>query len=97
MLYKTFYTTDCKNDRIFDLSTITKCLSGLFTKHHFTGFYLPSGRGIIATEGFCKGDFLLTYTGELLDKNEAEERETTYKEKHGSYMFFFVHNGTRLW
>ncbi|XP_064619473.1 N-lysine methyltransferase KMT5A-A-like [Lineus longissimus] len=56
------------------------------------------GRGVFTLQDIKKGDFLLEYSGELISKKEALQREEEYKMKEkGNYMFFFKVNGTEYW
>ncbi|KAF5284658.1 hypothetical protein FQR65_LT13489 [Abscondita terminalis] len=57
--------------------------------HHFEG----KGRGIVAVKPFNRGDFVVEYSGELLDVNEARLRESKYAEDEttGCYMYYFKH------
>ncbi|KAL3317421.1 SET domain containing (Lysine methyltransferase) 8 [Cichlidogyrus casuarinus] len=52
---------------------------------------LEKGRGVIATQHFIEGDFVVEYAGELVSDKEAKDREEKYKKDPsiGSYMFFF--------
>ena len=47
------------------------------------------GRGVQAAKDFSQGDFVVEYAGELLEIEEAEEREKNYGKDIGSYMYFF--------
>ena len=41
-------------------------------------------------EKFEKGDYLLTYQGDLIDEEEGKEREVGYQENNsGNFLFFF--------
>ena len=57
------------------------------------------GRGVISTQPFSKGSYLCEYSGELIRKKEALERETIYSQDPtiGCYLYFFVHKGVHLW
>lgn len=48
------------------------------------------GRGIFATQDFRKGEFVVEYSGELIDIREAEEREAEYSIDltKGCFMFY---------
>ena len=50
------------------------------------------GRGVFATKGFEKGDFLVEYSGELVSRGEGLHREQR-AEEDGGYLFFFSHDG----
>ncbi|KAI4454630.1 n-lysine methyltransferase kmt5a [Holotrichia oblita] len=51
------------------------------------------GRGVIAGRTFFKGDFVVEYSGELIDINEARLREQKYAQDQstGCYMYYFKH------
>jgi len=56
------------------------------------------GRGIFSTRPFNKGEFVVEYAGDLIDPKEAEKRDEKYSQntdKYGSYMYYFVHKGTK--
>lgn len=55
------------------------------------------GRGVITTKPFARGEFVLEYHGELIDYEEATERERLYamKENTGCYMYYFKYNNKR--
>lgn len=55
------------------------------------------GSGVFALRNFRKGEFLTEYTGELLSEDEAVERENSYTDDDGSYMFFFKKGKRLLW
>lgn len=52
------------------------------------------GRGVFATRDFCKGEFVVEYSGELIDIQQAYLREEKYEqdESMGCYMYYFKHN-----
>ncbi|XP_029949996.1 uncharacterized protein LOC115390320 isoform X2 [Salarias fasciatus] len=54
------------------------------------------GRGIFSTTPFEKGDFLLEYRGELINKQECEKRQRLYHSSLKVFMFEFRFNG-KLW
>ncbi|XP_054860790.1 uncharacterized protein LOC129347449 [Amphiprion ocellaris] len=54
------------------------------------------GRGIFATTPFEKGEFLLEYRGELINKQECEKRQRLYHSSLKVFMFEFRFNG-KLW
>ena len=54
-------------------------------------------RSVVTDTPFCKGDFVCIYDGELLSSTEAERRLVEYEEEKGSFMFFFKHEGKKLW
>ncbi|ENN71873.1 hypothetical protein YQE_11488, partial [Dendroctonus ponderosae] len=53
------------------------------------------GRGVVAAKEFSKGEFVVEYSGELVDIMEAKDREEVYaqNETAGCYMYYFKHNG----
>jgi len=53
------------------------------------------GRGIKAVKSFCKGDFVVEYSGELIDIGTAKDLETKYSldASKGCYMYYFKHKG----
>lgn len=56
--------------------------------------YFPGkGRGIITTQEFAKGEFVVEYIGELINQGEAKEREKIYAQDQnaGCYMYYFQH------
>ncbi|XP_050292734.1 histone-lysine N-methyltransferase PR-Set7-like isoform X2 [Anthonomus grandis grandis] len=57
--------------------------------------FKDKGRGVVAAKPFQKGDFVIEYSGELVDILEAKEREELYaqNENAGCYMYYFKHNG----
>ncbi|XP_037553169.1 N-lysine methyltransferase KMT5A-A-like, partial [Nematolebias whitei] len=54
------------------------------------------GRGIFANTSFVKGDFLLEYRGELISKEECEQRQRGYNDRLKVFLFEFYFNG-KLW
>lgn len=57
------------------------------------------GRGVFATRDFCKGEFVVEYSGELIDIQQAYLREEKYEqdESMGCYMYYFKHNDHHYW
>lgn len=51
------------------------------------------GRGVVASKRFEKGDFVLEYSGELIDIGSAKDRESMYSldTTKGCYMYYFNH------
>ncbi|XP_055592531.1 N-lysine methyltransferase KMT5A isoform X2 [Uranotaenia lowii] len=51
------------------------------------------GRGIVTTQPFSKGEFVVEYIGDLITVTEAKEREQIYAEDDntGCYMYYFKH------
>ncbi|XP_063388916.1 histone-lysine N-methyltransferase Set8 [Cydia fagiglandana] len=54
-------------------------------------YFEGKGRGIIATRPFCRGSFVVEYSGELVGVQEAREREHMYAQdpEAGCYMYYF--------
>ncbi|XP_077422408.1 uncharacterized protein LOC144052330 isoform X7 [Vanacampus margaritifer] len=67
-------------------------------KHGFTIKYINSfkGRGVFSTCSFQKGDFLIEYRGELVSKQERENRLRVYHDALKVFMFEFRFNGKTL-
>lgn len=63
--------------------------------HNFEG----KGRGIVAARDFNKGDFVVEYSGELIDLTEAKLREEKYSQDQntGCYMYYFKHQNQQFW
>lgn len=60
--------------------------------------YFPKkGRGIVAMRDFRMGEFVAEYTGILLTKKQAKEKEEVYGEEEGSFMYYFKYNGQIKW
>ena len=59
--------------------------------------YENKGRGIIALKHFRRGDFVVEYAGQLLDRQTALEREKVLDPSKGFFMFYFKHNGEQYW
>ncbi|KAJ8931149.1 hypothetical protein NQ314_015978 [Rhamnusium bicolor] len=53
------------------------------------------GRGVVAARDFNRGDFVVEYSGDLVDIVEAKVREEKYAQDQntGCYMYYFKHNG----
>jgi len=53
------------------------------------------GRGITASKGFAKGEFVVEYAGDLMDIGTAKQLETKYSmdTSKGCYMYYFKHKG----
>ena len=58
-------------------------------------FLYKLGRGIFTSVTFEKGEFLLEYRGQLLNKKECEER--LYNDVLKVFMFEFHFNGKLWW
>ncbi|CAH1129956.1 unnamed protein product [Ceutorhynchus assimilis] len=59
--------------------------------------FKDKGRGVVAAKDFCRGDFVVEYSGILMDTTEARQREEMYaqNENAGCYMYYFKHNGVQ--
>lgn len=57
------------------------------------------GRGVVAAKPFEKGDFVVEYSGDLIDLVEAKKREQIYAQDHklGCYMYYFKYKGQQYW
>jgi [histone H4]-lysine20 N-methyltransferase SETD8 len=56
------------------------------------------GRGVVATRQFARGEFVVEYTGELIDLTLAKEREQKYaNEEKGCYIYYFTHKDKNYW
>lgn len=55
------------------------------------------GRGIVTTKAFHKGEFIVEYSGDLIDWKEAQLREVEYSRRAnvGCYMYYFSTNGLK--
>lgn len=55
------------------------------------------GRGVIATRDFQRGEFVVEYSGDLVDLGIAKEREGQYSidPAVGCYMYYFNHKNKR--
>lgn len=54
------------------------------------------GRGVFSCIEFDKGDFLLEYRGELISKEQCEQRQRIYHDALKVFMFDFRYNGKLL-
>ncbi|CAK1541611.1 unnamed protein product [Leptosia nina] len=54
-------------------------------------YFDGKGRGVIATQAFYRGQYVVEYTGELVGVAEAREREHKYAQdpNAGCYMYYF--------
>ena len=54
---------------------------------------------MFATKSFKAGDLVCEYSGDLIEKNEAEKREENYSRdsKYGCYMYYFKFKGKTMW
>lgn len=53
----------------------------------------------MASKDFTKGQFVVEYSGDLIDIVEAKVREELYaqNENAGCYMYYFKHNDIQYW
>lgn len=53
----------------------------------------------MASKPFEKGDFVVEYSGDLIDIVEAKKREQMYAQDHntGCYMYYFKYKGQQYW
>lgn len=80
-----------------------KCLEHLLRHRIEEGLKVQmfdgKGRGVVASKSFEKGDFVVEYSGDLIDILEAKKREKVYAEdqKLGCYMYYFKYKGQQYW
>ena len=57
------------------------------------------GRGVVAQRDFKKGEFVVEYSGDLIDIGVAKEREGKYSLdlSTGCYMYYFKHKNNSYW
>ena len=55
------------------------------------------GVGVRATKTFHKNEFICEYRGELIPKNEAQQREELLEDDDGCYMYYFEFKSKKLW
>ena len=50
-------------------------------------------------KSFCKGDFVVEYSGELIDIGTAKDLENKYSldASKGCYMYYFISQGNKYW
>ncbi|XP_077362129.1 N-lysine methyltransferase KMT5A-like [Festucalex cinctus] len=67
-------------------------------KDGFTIKYIDSfkGRGVFSSCYFQKGDFLVEYRGDIISKQERENRLRVYHDALKVFMFEFRYNGKTL-
>lgn len=56
------------------------------------------GRGVFSSRPFQKNEFVVEYAGDLITPKQAEIRDQKYSantDKYGSYMYYFIHKGTK--
>ena len=59
--------------------------------------YGIKGRGIMALKPFRRGEFVVEYAGDLLDKGTAVQRENSLDPSQGFFMYYFAHKGKQYW
>lgn len=80
-----------------------KCLEHLLRHRIEEGLKVQifegKGRGVVAAKAFEKGDFVVEYSGDLIDIVEAKKREKIYAQDHklGCYMYYFKYKGQQYW
>uniref|UniRef100_A0A6B2E915 [histone H4]-lysine(20) N-methyltransferase n=1 Tax=Phlebotomus kandelakii TaxID=1109342 RepID=A0A6B2E915_9DIPT len=59
--------------------------------------FKEKGRGVVATQAFAKGEFVVEYIGDLISNCEAGKREQMYAEDQnaGCYMYYFKHKNVQ--
>lgn len=71
-------------------------LNSQVLQRHFEGLKeieTEIGRGVSTTRTFKREEFICTYHGELIDKEEADVREKKYiKQNRGCFMYYFKLN-----
>ncbi|XP_044762948.1 N-lysine methyltransferase KMT5A isoform X2 [Coccinella septempunctata] len=57
-------------------------------------YFEGKGRGVVADKEFKRGDFVVEYSGDLIEISEAKKREELYAadQNAGCYMYYFEHN-----
>ena len=62
-------------------------------------YFKGKGKGVIASKNLEFGQYVIEYTGELIDLKEAGKREEVYAadENIGCYMYYFNHRNTTYW
>jgi len=55
--------------------------------------YGSKGRGIMALKPFRRGEFVVEYAGDLVDKGTAVQRENSLDPSQGFFMYYFEHKG----
>ena len=69
------------------------------TNHTFlfvnSSFILFLGYGVFTTKALNEGDFVCEYAGELISLKEGEDREISYTDGDGSFIYFLKNK--RLW
>ena len=65
----------------------------------FQWWFIIQGRGFTAASPISKGEFVVEYSGDLIDVKAAKERETKYAMdlSMGCYMYYFRANNRQYW
>jgi len=53
-----------------------------------------SGRGVFARQDMHQGQFIVQYSGELVDETEGNRREAIAET---GFRYFFEHHGSKYW
>lgn len=53
----------------------------------------------MTTRNFDRGEYVVEYTGDLINSTEAQRREEAYAndQNTGCYMYYFKHKNTQHW
>ncbi|KAK3551795.1 hypothetical protein QTP70_026226 [Hemibagrus guttatus] len=91
-----YISSDKGSSRILRMKT-PNSVRGRIGKHWPYRFFLSrSGRGVFSCVHFNKGDFLLEYRGQLINKLECDHRQKVYHDALKVFMFEFCFNGKLL-
>jgi hypothetical protein len=72
---------------------VTYSDDGLYVKYNLPG---GKGRGVFASRKFARGDYITTYTGEVVSAEEGERRLiASERAGTGSFVYFFRYNEQR--
>jgi len=85
---KTDKNVKAEKQQLLIRSTIEESQDGLKVKE-----FPMKGRGVITTRKFLKGEFVVEYSGELIDIITAKNRESKYAQdiRVGCYMYYFTY------
>ena len=56
-----------------------------------------TGNGVFTKRSIMKGDFMCQYHGEQSSEKDRENRRDNYQDKDGNFVYFFEHDGQKLW
>ena len=59
--------------------------------------FILKGSGVFKKRSIMKGDFICQYHGEQLSEKDGENRRDNYQDKDGNFVYFFEHDGQKLW